>query len=193
MGKRLAFGLALVFLAGASALASSPGPATIRYTYAERFELEIWTGPSSTPIDAYGGNGGDVLVSIAKTGNGSYAVNQRLHDANGTGTLDSTYALVRRGNRTAQTLLADIETFRSKGFSQRTIDTYPAGKIAFMVPLVPHDNWNGTARDLSSASTVQTIPSPFAEQESTDTAADGSYTSQTSATGFASTTDMRQY
>jgi hypothetical protein len=183
----------LVLAATVSATALASPQATIHYTYWERYDLDIWTGPTSNPIQAYGGNGGVIDVSVARHADGTYDEIQRERYVGGSGTLDSTYRLMRAGNRTMQVLVAQASTLRSPGISQQTTDTYPNLRAAFLLPLMPHDVWSATARDLSSRSIVETSPSPASEQETADRREDGTYDSKVSASDFTSATYVRRF
>jgi len=185
----LLYALALATATGASAPATSN--ATVRYTFADRYDLELWAGPTSCPIDAYGGNGGSVDVTVARSADGSFDVRQHVREVDGEGTLDSSYRVVRAGNRLYEVLASQSQAFGSTGLTQRTTDAYPLGRIAFALPLAPRESWSAATRDLTSLTLLETSPTPFRAHETADRSRDGSYIAAVNATNFASTSDVR--
>ncbi|HTU80867.1 MAG TPA: hypothetical protein VMF61_01980 [Candidatus Acidoferrales bacterium] len=191
--KRLAFALVPACAACAGALAphaasgvlpggisALPPPVSVRYDFSERYELELWTGPTAHPIDAYGGNAGSVEVAFAKDARANrYDVREQIRQVNGNESWRGTVSFANAGGAVAQVLESDESTTVAAHRRQTALDTFPSGRIVFEYPPSYGLKWDAAARDLSSYAIVQTQPGAFAQTGSADSAPDGTYTSQT--------------
>ncbi len=186
------------------AMAAPPvtAPVTIPYPYTSKYTTQTWTGPTANPVVSSGRDDGVTTVKFAldkKTG--IYDVLETIASKLGyKEVLNSAISFPKFEGGTAQIILSDNYSYVQGGLTQTGLDTYPQTQDSINFPLTPGRRWSAAAMHLSSYGIVLGGKGGFAENSSTNEAADGGYTSQVSFSSthgaanqdnYASTTDVR--
>ena len=90
-----------------------------------------------------------------------------------------------KGGGIGQIILSDNFTYVQGPFSQTGMDTYPNGQNSIDFPLTKGRKWSGAAAHISFSNAILSGKGAFEQNVSSDTAADGTYSGQTS---YSSTT-----
>ncbi|HTU80868.1 MAG TPA: hypothetical protein VMF61_01985 [Candidatus Acidoferrales bacterium] len=157
-------------------------PVTIPYPYTNTSTTQTWASPTSKPKTKTTKETGLTTVKFAldkKTG--VYDVLETIKSSlKYTEALNSAITFPQFEGGTAQIILSDNYSFVQGTFTQTGLDTYPESQDSFNFPLKPGRTWSAAAAHLSSYGVVVTGKGAFAQNVSTNEAADGTYTQQNS-------------
>ena len=157
-------------------------PVTIPYPYTNTWKTTTWSGPSAKPKTKPGSESGKIVVKFTvdkKTG--VYFVPETIDSNAGyTEVLNSAITFPPYKKGTAQIILSDNFSYVQGPYTETGLDTYPQGQNSFDFPLTNGRKWSAAAAHASSDNQTQTGKQSFQEIDSSNVAADGEYTGQTS-------------
>jgi hypothetical protein len=201
--------LPTVFPNGGSPIGGSPlatptppvtAPVTIPYPYTNRWVTKTWTGATAQPTIQPGSDSGTITVKFKLDKKpGVYDVPETIKSKSGyTELLNSAVGFLPYKNGIAQIILSDNFTYVQGPLTQTGMDTYPSGQNSIDFPLTTGNRWSAAAAHYSYYNVALTGKGAFAQNVTTNEAANGDYTGQTSFSStkgrqnqdnYASTTD----
>ncbi len=178
-------------------------PVTIPYPYTNTWNTTTWSGPTAKPKTMPGSDSGKITVKFTvdkKTG--VYFVPETIASKSGyTEVLNSAITFPPYKKGTAQIILSDNYSYVQAPYTETGLDTYPQGQNSFDFPLTKGRTWSAAAAHVSSDNQTQTGSQAFQQIDSSNVAAAGEYTGQTSFSStngsanqdnYASTTSVSQ-
>jgi hypothetical protein len=178
-------------------------PVTIPYPFTNTWKTTTWSGPTAKPKTKPGSESGKIVVKFTvdkKTG--VYFVPETIaSDAGYNEVLNSAITFPQYKKGTAQIILSDNFSYVQGPYTETGLDTYPQTQNSFDFPLNTGRRWSAAAAHVSSDNQTQTGSGAFQEIDSSNVAASGYYTGQTSFSStngsanqdnYASTTSVSQ-
>jgi hypothetical protein len=170
-------------------------PVTIPYPFTNTWKTTTWSGPSAKPKTKPGSESGKIVVKFTvDTKTGVYFVPETIDSNAGyTEVLNSaiTFPPYKRG--TAQIILSDNFSYVQGPYTETGLDTYPQTQNSFDFPLKTGRTWSAAAAHVSSDNQTQTGSQSFQEIDSSNVAANGEYTGQTSFSSTNGSTNQDNY
>ena len=157
-------------------------PVTIPYPFTNTWKTTTWSSAGAKPKTKPGSESGRIVVKFAldkKTG--VYFVPETVESNAGyKEILNSAITFPQYKKGTAQIILSDNFSYVAGPYTETGLDTYPQSQNSFDFPLNTGRKWSAAAAHVSSDNQTQTGSQAFQEIDSSNVAANGEYTGQTS-------------
>ncbi len=180
-----------------NAVATPPvtAPVTIPYPYTNVSTTTTYAGPTASPKTSTSTDTGTITVKFKlDTKTGVYDVPEIIKSKLGySEVLNSAITFPPYKGGTAQIILSDNYTFIAGPFTMTGMDTYPRGENSIDFPMTAGRTWSAAAAHLSYVNNQTSGKKPNAVNTSTNEAADGTYSAQTSSSSLKGGQNQNNY